>query len=132
MGAFASSKVSFLNEINPSHLIVYRFGSENSERILFKMQRTTLRLCIWGALLVACWAQQAAQLLQNPCFSKTTCSDCVRTASCAWCFARDFNGPRCFNPAMEGGLAGCDEAFIFNPDNQRSIDPAFNKELSRG
>ncbi|KAI8435079.1 hypothetical protein MSG28_003482 [Choristoneura fumiferana] len=95
------------------------------------MQRTTLRLCIWGALLAACWAQQAAQLLQNPCSSKTTCSDCVRAASCAWCFARDFNGPRCFNPAMEGGLAGCDEAFIFNPDNQRSIDPAFNKELSR-
>lgn len=98
------------------------------------MTRTSLlRLCVWAGLLAYCWGQRAEQLLaQNPCSSKTTCSDCIRTASCAWCFAADFNGPRCFNPAMEGGTGGCDEAFIFNPDNQKSIDPMYNMDLSRG
>ncbi|KAJ0180473.1 hypothetical protein K1T71_003877 [Dendrolimus kikuchii] len=94
--------------------------------------RSILRLCVWAGLFAVCWGQRAEQLLaQNPCSSKTTCSDCVRTASCAWCFASEFNGPRCFNPAMEGGTAGCDESYIFNPDNQRTIDPRYNLELSR-
>ncbi|XP_013146028.1 PREDICTED: integrin beta-PS [Papilio polytes] len=87
---------------------------------------------VWACLLATCWAQRAEQLLaQNPCSSKTICSDCIRTAFCAWCFAPEFNGPRCFNPAVEGGTGGCDEAYIFNPDNQRTLDPMFNKELTR-
>ncbi|CAH2101707.1 unnamed protein product [Euphydryas editha] len=95
--------------------------------------RMSLLCCLWASLFVACLGQSAEQLLaQNPCSSKTTCSDCMRTPICAWCFAPEFNGPRCFNPAMEGGTAGCDEAFIFNPDNQQSIDPLFNRELTRG
>lgn len=95
--------------------------------------RTSLLLCTWASLLIMCLGQRAEQLLaQNPCSSKTTCSDCARTPSCAWCFAPEFNGPRCFNPAMEGGTAGCDEAYIFNPDNQQSIDPIYNRELTRG
>lgn len=95
--------------------------------------RTSLLLCTWASLLAVCLGQRAEQLLaQNPCSSKTTCSDCARTPSCAWCFAPEFNGPRCFNPAMEGGTAGCDEAYIFNPDNQQSIDPIYNRELTRG
>ncbi|XP_061712211.1 integrin beta-PS isoform X2 [Cydia pomonella] len=97
-------------------------------------QRTTLRLCLWACLVAICWADEPAplaQLAQNPCSSKTTCSDCIRAASCAWCFAAGFNGPRCFNPALEGGTAGCNEAYIFNPDNELSIDQAYNKELSR-
>lgn len=94
-------------------------------------QRSTL-LLVGVCLLSTVVCQRAEHLLaQNPCSSKTTCSDCIRTPSCAWCFAPEFNGPRCFNPAMEGGTAGCDEAYISNPDNQRSIDPMFNKELSR-
>ncbi|KAH9643891.1 hypothetical protein HF086_012766 [Spodoptera exigua] len=94
---------------------------------------TVLRLCVWVSLLALCGAQRAEQLLaQNPCSSKTTCSDCIRTASCAWCFAAEFNGPRCFNPAMErDGTAGCEESYIFNPDNKRSVDPMYNMELSR-
>ncbi|XP_026329225.1 integrin beta-PS [Hyposmocoma kahamanoa] len=88
------------------------------------------------SLLATCQAQRAEQLLaQNPCSSKTTCSECIRTPSCAWCFAPGgpINGPRCFNPAMEGGvIAGCSEEFIFNPDSRRTIDPEFNRELSRG
>lgn len=87
---------------------------------------------VWASLLVVCFTQHAEQLLaQNPCSSKTTCSECARTPSCAWCFATDFNGPRCFNPAMEGGTGGCDEAYIFNPDNQLFVDPAYNRDLSR-
>ncbi|KPI91428.1 Integrin beta-PS [Papilio xuthus] len=87
---------------------------------------------VWVCLLASCWAQRAEQLLaQNSCSSKTICSDCIRTAFCAWCFAPEFNGPRCFNPAVEGGTGGCDEAYIFNPDNQRTLDPMFNKELTR-
>ncbi|XP_035436048.2 integrin beta-PS [Spodoptera frugiperda] len=94
---------------------------------------TVLRLCVWVSLLALCGAQRAEQLLaQNPCYSKTTCSDCIRTASCAWCFAAEFNGPRCFNPALErDGTAGCEESYIFNPDNKRSVDPMYNMELSR-
>lgn len=101
---------------------------------MYKQRSTVLRLCVWVSLLAVVWGQRAEQLLaQNPCSSKTTCSDCIRTASCAWCFQAEFNGPRCFNPAMErGGTAGCDEAYIFNPDNQRSVDPKYNIELSRG
>lgn len=97
------------------------------------IRRTSLLLVgLWAGLLAVCWGQRAEQLLaQNPCSSKTTCSECARTPSCAWCFASEYNGPRCFNPAMEGGTAGCDEAYIFNPDNQLSIDPKFNRELSR-
>ncbi|XP_045785292.1 integrin beta-PS [Maniola jurtina] len=94
--------------------------------------RTSLLFCVWMSLLAVSLGQRAEQLLaQNPCSSKTTCSDCARTPSCAWCFAHDFNGPRCFNPSMEGGTAGCDEAYIFNPDNQQSIDPMYNRELTR-
>lgn len=98
------------------------------------IQRSILRICVLVSFLAVGFGQRAEQLLaQNPCYSKTTCSDCIRTPSCAWCFAADFNGPRCFNPSMErGGTAGCDEAYIFNPDNQRSIDPKYNLELSRG
>lgn len=88
------------------------------------------------SMLATCRTQRAEQLLaQNPCSSKTTCSECIRTPSCAWCFAPGglINGPRCFNPAMEGGvIAGCNEEFIFIPDIGRSIDPKFDKELSRG
>lgn len=92
-----------------------------------------LRVFIWACIIAVCFAQRAEQLLaQNPCSSKTTCSECVRTASCAWCYAAVFNGPRCFNPAIEGGTAGCDEAYVHNPDNQLSIDPRYNRELSRG
>ncbi|XP_026495256.1 integrin beta-PS [Vanessa tameamea] len=94
--------------------------------------QTCLLFCLWASLFVTCLGQRAEQLLaQNPCSSKTTCSDCARTPSCAWCFAPEFNGPRCFNPAMEGGTGGCDEAYIFNPDNQQSIDPIYNRELTR-
>ncbi|CAF4773203.1 unnamed protein product [Pieris macdunnoughi] len=93
---------------------------------------TTRTIIVWVCLLAVCYGQRAEHLLaQNPCSSKTTCSDCARTATCAWCFAPEFNGPRCFNPAMEGGTAGCDEAYIFNPDNQQSIDPMYNRELTR-
>ncbi|XP_063821699.1 integrin beta-PS [Ostrinia nubilalis] len=96
------------------------------------MQRPIMRLLIWACLVGLCWCQRAEHLLaQNPCSSKTSCSNCIRTPSCAWCFAPEFNGPRCFNPAMEGGTAGCSEEYIFNPDNQRSIDPIYNKELTR-
>ncbi|XP_063618741.1 integrin beta-PS-like [Cydia splendana] len=97
------------------------------------IQRTTLRLCLWACLVAICWADQLAPLAepaQNPCSSKTTCSDCIRVDRCAWCFAAGFNGPRCFDPALEGGTAGCDEAYVFNPDNEQSIDQAYNKELS--
>ncbi|XP_037974109.2 integrin beta-PS [Plutella xylostella] len=90
--------------------------------------RGLVLLCLVGVA----WCQRAEQLLaQNPCSSKTTCSDCMRTPTCAWCFQPSFKEPRCFNPAMEGGTGGCDEAYIFNPDNQRSIDPMYNRELSR-
>ncbi|CAG9783687.1 unnamed protein product [Diatraea saccharalis] len=96
------------------------------------MSRLPTALLIGACFIGTVICQRAEHLLaQNPCSSKTTCSDCIRTPSCAWCFAADFNGPRCFNPAMEGGTGGCDEAYIFNPDNQRSIDPLYNKELSR-
>ncbi|XP_052750647.1 integrin beta-PS [Galleria mellonella] len=89
-----------------------------------------LRASIWAYILATSWAQYAEQMLaQNPCSSKTTCSDCIRTASCAWCFAAEFNGPRCFNPAIEGGTAGCDEAYIFNPDND--LATTSSRELSR-
>ncbi|XP_021181179.3 integrin beta-PS isoform X2 [Helicoverpa armigera] len=100
---------------------------------MYTQRSIILRLCVWVSLAALCCGQRAEQLLaQNPCYSKTTCSDCIRTPSCAWCFAAEFNGPRCFNPAMErGGTAGCNEAFIFNPDNQRTIDPRYNLELSR-
>ncbi|XP_063381270.1 uncharacterized protein LOC134667792 [Cydia fagiglandana] len=97
-------------------------------------QRTPLRLCLWALLVAICWADQLAPLAQpaqNPCSSKTTCSDCIRVDSCAWCFATGFNGPRCFDPALEGGSAGCDEAYVFNPDNEMSVDHAYNKELSK-
>ncbi|XP_013186565.1 integrin beta-PS [Amyelois transitella] len=99
---------------------------------MYSQRSTMLNICVWACVVATCFAQRAEQLLaQNPCSSKTTCSDCVRTASCAWCFAAEFNGPRCFNPAMEGGTAGCDEAYVYNPDNQLSIDPMYNRELSR-
>lgn len=92
-----------------------------------------LSLLLIGAVFIhegSC--QTAAQLLaQNPCSSKTTCGDCIRTSGCSWCYAEVFNRPRCFNPAMERGTAGCDEAFIYNPDNQRSLDPRYNREFSR-
>lgn len=95
--------------------------------------RGLVSVCLLACLVTSCRAQRAEQLLaQNPCSSKMTCSDCIRTASCAWCYQAGFKEPRCFNPAMEGGTGGCDEAYIFNPDNQRSIDPMYNRELSRG
>ncbi|XP_049867319.1 integrin beta-PS [Pectinophora gossypiella] len=94
----------------------------------------TIALFLCASTFALCQGQRAEQLLaQNPCSSKVTCSDCIRTPSCAWCFAADFNGPRCFNPAMEGQdvVGKCDEAYIFNPDSRRSIDPLYNRELSR-
>ncbi|XP_063361864.1 uncharacterized protein LOC134650860 [Cydia amplana] len=97
------------------------------------IQRTSLRLCLWACLVAMCWADQPAppaQPAQDPCSSKTTCSDCIREDSCAWCFAAGFNDPRCFDPAL-GGTAGCDEAYVFIPDNELSVDQAYNKELSR-
>ncbi|KAL4702519.1 hypothetical protein ACJJTC_001404 [Scirpophaga incertulas] len=95
---------------------------------MFRGLSILLLTCLVGVTI----CQRAEHLLaHNPCSSKTTCSDCIRTPSCAWCFSPGFNGPRCFNPAMEGGTAGCDEAYIFNPDNQISTDPLYNKELSR-
>lgn len=97
------------------------------------LQRPSIRLLVWACLAGVCFAQRAEHLLaQNPCSSKTTCSDCIRTPTCAWCFAPEYNAPRCFNPAMEGGTAGCNEAYLFNPDNQRSVDPKYNMELTRG
>lgn len=91
---------------------------------------------VWVGLLATCRAQRAEQLLApNPCLSKTTCSECIRTSSCTWCFAPEgpINGPRCFDPAVEGGvIAGCSEEYIFNPDSGQSIDPKFSRELSRG
>lgn len=110
-----------------------RYWSENTERKMFSERSNMWRMCVWVGLFASCWGQRAEQLLaQNPCSSKTTCSECVRTASCAWCFAPEFNGPRCFNPAMEGGTGGCDEAYMYNPDNELAIDPLYNRDLSRG
>ncbi|XP_047995298.1 integrin beta-PS-like [Leguminivora glycinivorella] len=94
-------------------------------------QRKTLQLWLWVFLVQVCWANQPTplfQLARNHCSSKTTCSDCIRTANCAWCFAARFDGLRCFNPAIEG-TASCDEANILDPSNLLSVQQ--NMELSR-
>ncbi|XP_045785305.1 integrin beta-PS-like [Maniola jurtina] len=94
--------------------------------------RRSLLLYVWMSLLAVSLSEVAEQVLaENPCTSKKICSDCMQTPSCAWCFAQDYNGPRCFNPSIEGGTAGCDESYVFNPDNQQSIDPMYNRELTR-
>lgn len=59
-----------------------------------------------------------AALTQNPCTSKTNCSSCIQTQSCAWCMQPDFGDrPRCFQPDLKPSTL-CSEEFVVNPDNE--------------
>ncbi|XP_055388340.1 integrin beta-PS isoform X2 [Condylostylus longicornis] len=65
----------------------------------------------------------------NPCISKSSCRECIRTKSCAWCMKEDFgDSPRCFEPSVPS-YRQCPEEFIVNPDNEEKI--LFGRNLTR-
>lgn len=67
---------------------------------------------------------------QNPCVSKTTCSDCIQTKSCAWCLEPDFGDrPRCFQPSLSSITGSCPEQYTWNPDHEERI--LIHEELTR-
>ncbi|RZC39949.1 integrin beta-PS, partial [Asbolus verrucosus] len=77
---------------------------------------TILTLCTTFALVTP---QAPQQFIQNPCDSKSTCHECIRTPSCAWCFDTKFNTTkRCFQPSYpKPPLDQCDPSQVYNPDN---------------
>lgn len=75
-------------------------------------------------------SQLADKLTSNPCFSKTTCHDCIQTKSCAWCTAPDYGDkPRCFQPSLTSLFGGCPEEYTWNPDHEQRI--ILKEELTR-
>ncbi|XP_069683530.1 integrin beta-PS isoform X2 [Periplaneta americana] len=62
---------------------------------------------------------------QDPCASKTTCHDCIRTPTCAWCSEpwdltdrRYLERKRCFLPtAISSHSFQCQREFMVNPSN---------------
>lgn len=80
-------------------------------------------------LVLVCLASlgstQVAEKLtgQNPCSAKPTCSECIQTKSCAWCFEPNYAGDRCFQPSLVPFNARCPEQFTYDPDNY-----VFNKD----
>ncbi|XP_049778654.1 integrin beta-PS isoform X1 [Schistocerca cancellata] len=83
------------------------------------------------SLTVIC-AQKQSVGLQNPCTSKQTCSECIRTPTCAWCMQPSMrDGKRCFQPSSSlDWTLHCDEKYVYNPDNEYSI--ILNQKLSKG
>ncbi|XP_060528890.1 integrin beta-PS isoform X2 [Cylas formicarius] len=72
---------------------------------------------------------------QNPCTSKPTCQECIQTPSCAWCYAPNFQGSRCFQPSFPiSPRELCPEEYIHNPDNIMSIlsNIALSRPRARG
>lgn len=59
---------------------------------------------------------------QNPCVSKTTCSECIQTKSCAWCLEPDHDDrARCFQPSLSSITGSCPEQYTWNPDHEERI-----------
>lgn len=86
------------------------------------------------ALVVILFAQAALsedERAFNPCGSKTNCHECIQTKKCSWCMAPDFGDrARCFLSELSN--SACAEEYVWNPDNIENIDPAYNRELTRG
>ncbi|XP_077302935.1 position-specific antigen beta subunit myospheroid isoform X2 [Arctopsyche grandis] len=91
-----------------------------------------LVLTILSAIFALSSSQQVDKFQGlNPCTAKATCHECIQTSSCAWCFQADFGDkPRCFQPSMTSISGGCEEAYIFSPDNR--LTKLENRELSKG
>lgn len=82
-------------------------------------------------VVVAAKAKSEKFTLQNPCASKTSCSECIQSKSCAWCLQSQSifgDSPRCFQPSYDSSSV-CPEEFTYNPDSQ--LTKLENKELSR-
>lgn len=69
-------------------------------------------------------------LLQNPCVSKQTCSECMQTPTCAWCMQPDYNSadnsplPRCNQEEFytsSSSRVQCQAQYIMNPNNMYTI-----------
>lgn len=89
-----------------------------------------LALLFLLALSGVAQSQLAEKLTQNPCSSKTKCSDCIQTKSCAWCMAPDYGDrPRCFQPSLSPFTGGCPEEWTWNPDHEQRI--ILKQELTR-
>lgn len=83
--------------------------------------------------LVTVSGQRAEKFVsQNPCVSKTTCSECIQTKSCAWCLQpqADYgDNARCFQPSYtDPALSKCPEEWTYNPDTE--LKQILNKELT--
>jgi len=78
-------------------------------------------------------------ILQNPCVSKQTCSECLQTPSCAWCMKEDYTSvdgsplPRCnsnsYYSASSSSRVRCPADMIVNPSN--SFKYVENHEISK-
>ncbi|KAF6209301.1 hypothetical protein GE061_015046 [Apolygus lucorum] len=81
--------------------------------------RWLLGLCLFGAVV-----SQQGDKSQNPCVSLQTCHQCIQEPTCAWCFQPDFaeDQKRCFQPNQNTDQNQCEEGFIYNPDNEYSVE----------
>ncbi|XP_014241511.1 integrin beta-PS isoform X2 [Cimex lectularius] len=81
-----------------------------------------------GLYLGTVSCQQSAKLQQNPCSFKATCHECIQTPTCAWCWQPNLpeSQSRCFQPNLNTGdqLLQCAEEYIWNPDNEYTIQRA--------
>uniref|UniRef100_A0A0A9WZ71 Integrin beta-PS n=1 Tax=Lygus hesperus TaxID=30085 RepID=A0A0A9WZ71_LYGHE len=79
---------------------------------------------LWGLCLFGAVVSQQGEKTQNPCVSLQTCHQCIQEPTCAWCFQPDFaeDQKRCFQPNQNTDQNQCDEAYIYNPDNEYSIE----------
>jgi integrin beta 1 len=83
--------------------------------------------------------QGAGFLVQNPCVSKQTCSECLQTPTCAWCMKEDYTSadgsplPRCNSEDNYSSTSSnrntCPPAMVVNPMNIHKI--LANVELSK-
>lgn len=90
-----------------------------------------LALVLTLQIVVAAGPKAEKFTSQNPCASKSSCSGCIQTKTCAWCLQpqADFgDNARCFQPSYDSNNV-CPEEFTYNPDSQ--LTQIINKELSR-
>lgn len=58
--------------------------------------------------------------ITSSCSSKTTCHDCIRAKSCAWCLQPDLGDrPRCFEPEILRDY--CKEEFEWDPPTEQRL-----------
>merc|ERR1719210_414638 len=91
--------------------------------------KTFLSLSVLVALSHAQFSQnyRPGFILQNPCVSKQTCSECLQTPSCAWCMKEDYTSvdgsplPRCnsnsYYSASSSSRVRCPADMVVNPSN---------------